>query len=254
MVMDDLVVEVRGDGPVVGYSHGVFLSRASDDALGVFDWSPVVRDGRRLVRYDARGHGQSGGGTEPNAYTWPSLADDLLALADEYAPNGPIDWVGASMGCGTLLWAAVRRPERFRRLVLEIPPTTGQTRVASAANYLAGAESVERQGAGPWRRMLEAYGRPPIFADVDSFVLHADVPEELLPSVMRGAASTDMPSREQLAGLDHPTLILAWDTDPVHPLSSAEMLAATLPNAQLHVSRTADDVRTWGERIAAFLR
>lgn len=251
--MTDLAVEVRGDGPVVGYSHGLFLSRAADDALEVFDWSPVLASGRRLVRYDARGHGETGGRAEPDDYTWPSLADDLLALADQHAPGEPVDWAGASMGCGTLLWAAARRPERFRRLVLEIPPTTGETRAAAAANYLTGAETIERDGAGPWLRMLATFGAPPIFAEVESFALRVSVPEALLPSVLRGAARSDLPGREQLARIEQPTLILAWDTDPTHPVSTAEMLAGTMPAARLHVSRTADDVRTWGRRIAEFL-
>src|SRR6185369_12879577 len=101
----------------------------------------------------------------------------------------------------------------FRRLVLEIPPTTGATRAAAAANYLAGAATIEAHGAGPWLRMLATFGRPPIFADVESFVLRVDVPEPLLPSVLRGAAATDLPPREHLAALPHETLILAWDTD-----------------------------------------
>ena len=59
---------------------------------------------------------------------------------------------------------------------------------------------------------------------------------------------------EQVGAIAVPALILAWDTDPVHPLSSAEYLADTLPDATLHISTAADDVRTWTDRIEKFLQ
>jgi pimeloyl-ACP methyl ester carboxylesterase len=247
----DLAYQVDGAGPVVGYSHGMLLSRATEDAMGLLDWSPLTA--RRLVRYDARAHGASTGRAEPGDYTWPNLAGDLLALADAVAPDGPVDWMGGSMGCGTLLWAATHAPERFRRLVLLIPPTSGATRVAGAAMYRSGAEAVETAGLASWVAALNAYAKPPIFDGVDSFRLDVAVAEPLLPAVLRGAASTDLPAAGALAGVAHPALILAWDTDPVHPVSTAEYLAGVLPRAELHVSTTVDDVRSWPARAAAFL-
>ena len=94
---------------------------------------------------------------------------------------------------------------------------------------------------------------PPIFEQVDSFRIDADVTEELLPSVLRGATMTDLPPAAAIAALTPPVPILAWDTDPVHPLSSAEYLADTLPDGTLHISTAAEDVRTWAERIEKFL-
>lgn len=52
--------------------------------------------------------------------------------------------------------------------------------------------------------------------------------------------------------LTHPTLILAWDTDPLHPVSTAERLAEIIPDSTLHVARTVDDVRTWTQRTIDF--
>jgi hypothetical protein len=56
-----------------------------------------------------------------------------------------------------------------------------------------------------------------------------------------------------LRSLTHPTLILAWATDNGHPLSTAEQLAALLPEAELRVANTAADIRGWGALAAAFL-
>jgi pimeloyl-ACP methyl ester carboxylesterase len=100
---------------------------------------------------------------------------------------------------------------------------------------------------------MAQFAKPPIFEDVDSFRIDADITEELLPWVLRGAATTDLPPTEALAAVEHPALILAWETDPVHPISSAQYLAATMPNATLHVSGTVDDVRTWADRIDEFV-
>ena len=249
----DLAYDIDGDGPLAGYSHGLFFSRAAEDAVDLVDLQPLL-DEHRLLRYDARGHGRSGGGPDPAQYTWDALADDLIAVADHARAGEPVDWIGQSMGTGTLLHAAVRSPERFRRLVLEIPPTTGETRAMARQMYRDGADFIEKQGKDAWVRGMQQFGVPEIFADVPTYRYDADVRGEVLSSVLRGAALTDLPPADGLETLTHPTLILGWESDPVHPVSTAEYLVKTLPNAQLHVSSTSADVRTWPARVAAFLR
>jgi pimeloyl-ACP methyl ester carboxylesterase len=249
----DLAYDTSGTGPVVGYSHGIFFSRAAEDAVGIIDWAPLTAT-HRLVRYDARGHGHSTGEPDPAQYVWPRLADDLIALADEVRGGEPVDWMGQSMGTGTLLHAATRSPERFRRLVLMIPPTTGETRVAARKMYRDGADFVEQQGRDAWVAGMQQFAIPEIFADVATYRYDADVRGDVLPSLLRGAAASELPGADAIAGLTHPTLILAWQSDPVHPVSTAEYLLKTLPEARLHVSSTSADVRTWPARIAAFLR
>jgi pimeloyl-ACP methyl ester carboxylesterase len=247
----DLAYQVEGNGPFLGYSHGVLLSRAAEDSLGLLDFDALAGR-RRLLRYDARGHGRSTGRKLALDYTWPSLADDLLAMA-EVGDSKTVDWAGGSMGTGTLLWAAVRRPARFRRLVLTIPPTTGEARAGAAGMYETWAKMIDADGKAKWAEGMARFAKPAIFETVDSFRIDADITEELLPWVLRGAATTDLPPTDALAALDHPTLILAWESDPVHPVASAEYLAATMPNATLQVSGTIDDVRTWTGRIEEFL-
>jgi pimeloyl-ACP methyl ester carboxylesterase len=246
-----LAGDERGTGPIVGYSHGMFLSRAGDDRSGLIDWTPLTGS-HRLVRYDARAHGASTGRPVPEDYRWSQLAGDLLAVADAVS-DGPVDWMGASMGCGSLLWAATVAPQRFRRLVLVIPPTIGETRAATAGVYRAGAETIERDGIAAWVATLRQFATPAIFDDVPGYEIPIEVGEPLLPSVLRGAALSDLPDASALGALTLPALILSWDTDPVHPVSTAEYLARTLPDARLHVSQTSADVRTWADRAGEFL-
>jgi pimeloyl-ACP methyl ester carboxylesterase len=50
------------------------------------------------------------------------------------------------MGAAVALHAAAQAPERVAGLVLVLPPTAYDTRAAQAADYLAGASLVEREG------------------------------------------------------------------------------------------------------------
>ena len=83
-----------------------------------------------------------------------------------------------------------------------------------------------------------------------------DVPESLLPTVFRGAAGNDLPSRERIAALGErriPTLILAWIGDPAHPVAVAEELHALLPGSQLVTAYSPQDVARWPDTIGAFI-
>ena len=80
-----------------------------------------------------------------------------------------------------------------------------------------------------------------------------DIDEALLPSVMRGAASSDLPNPRQIAGIRTPTLILAWTDDPGHPVATAERLHDLIPGSALHIARTPAELRTWGEHTVGFL-
>jgi pimeloyl-ACP methyl ester carboxylesterase len=247
-----LAYSQTGSGLLAIYAHGLTLSRASDRRLGLLNFSPVAAD-HHLITYDARGHGESGASGNSADYAWPSLADDLLALADYFSPNQPVSAIGNSMGTGTILQAVVKVPSRFERLVLTAPPTAWEARAAQAEIYERLATMVETSSLEAATAIFSQIPTPPIFADVPSYPPVPDVQLDVLPTVMRGAGSSNLPNREQLARITQPTLILSWATDPTHPVSVAEELARIIPNAQLHASTTAADVRTWGERAAAFL-
>lgn len=248
-----LAYEETGRGCPVVYAHGLSSSRAGDPAYTLNDWSPLVASGHRLIRYDARGHGESSGRPEAADYTWPHLAGDLLAVLDRVAGPGPADAMGASMGCGTLLHAALARPERFGRLVLIIPPTAWESRRAVARASREIADLAERRGLQFVLEATKDLPPPPIHAEHGGALPPPAIPERLYPHVMRGAADCDLPDPESLRALTHPALILAWAGDPGHPLSTAEALRDLMPNSRLHVSAGYRDVRTWGERAAEFL-
>ncbi|MFD1722137.1 alpha/beta fold hydrolase [Amnibacterium endophyticum] len=243
----------RGSGPAVVALHGLGSSRANEDADGFFGWTAVAEAGRTLVRYDARGHGRSSGAPQPAAYRWEALADDLLAVLDEVSPDEPVDGIGVSMGTGTLLTLAVRRPERFRRLVLVLPPTAWSSRAAQRDLYESSARFVEQRGMDAWVRGTASLPGPPVAEEAGAAALPPDVDGALLPSVLRGAAGSDLPPEADVAGLEHDVLLMPWTGDPGHPMSTAERLLELLPNAALDVMRDGEALRGAGGRAAAFL-
>jgi len=249
-----------GAGPLVLFAHGLGNDRWTLERTGLLDWSAISAVGRRLVRFDARGHGNSTTGAnplDPDQYTWSELARDLLELAGDLnggtEARGPIDAIGASMGTGTLLHAAVQAPERFRRLVLAAAPTAWQTRAGQADMYEQTAALVEREGLRVFESMLAQRPLPPVFSHLTRYPSGLAVSDALMPSVLRGAARSDLPPLDALAKMAVPTLLLAWAGDPVHPVETAQQLAATLPSARLHVAHTPEELRRWGEIAVGFL-
>jgi 3-oxoadipate enol-lactonase len=249
-----LAVEVAGTGPPFVWGHGLTSSRAGEDASGLLGWREVASSGRAtLIRYDARGHGRSGATPDPADYRWGALAHDLWGLVDALGLDRPV-LGGASMGAATVLHAALARPDEVRALVLVVPPTAWATRAAQAGLYEAGAALIEEAGLDAFLEAAAAAPPPPVLAEHPELVRPGpDVRADVLPSVLRGAAASDLPDRDALATLDRPTLVLAWAGDPGHPVSTAEALAGLLPQAGLAVAEDLDGVRAWVDRVADFL-
>lgn len=233
-------------GPPVVQLHGLTSSRARDRVLNL-DLGRGL-SGTRLLRYDARGHGRSTGRKVPEAYRWPNLAEDLLRLLDHWFPGERVHGVGPSMGAATLLHAASREPDRFTGLTLMVPPTAWATRSAQAAIYRTAAALIESDGVEAFHAATRGSTPPP--ATVGAPETWPDVADALLPSLLRGAALSDLPDPDAVARIEVPTTILAWVADPGHPLSTAQSLAALLPNATLTVARTPGDVEAWPEILS----
>jgi pimeloyl-ACP methyl ester carboxylesterase len=233
-------------------AHGMLASRDTERAMGL-DFSAVTAT-HRLVRYDARGHGESHGRPRAEDYAWTALAADLLGLRFAVAGADAVDGIGSSMGAATLLHAAVREPRAFRRLVLIIPPTVWATRVAQASTYRSAADAIQARGLSTFLALMQAQMVPPALEGLDGMEFAPRVRESLLPSVLRGAALSDLPDPATLANLRHPVLILPWADDPAHPISTAERLAEVLPEATLTPpARSPADVSAWGPLTADFL-
>jgi 3-oxoadipate enol-lactonase len=248
----DLAVEDVGSGLPFFWGHGFTSSMQQEDNFLVMDWPRLARR-YRLIRWDARGHGLSGGAPVPDDYRWDNIGRDLLALADEMGIEQFVAG-GVSMGGAAALHAAVQSPQRVLAVILMLPPTAYDTRDEQADLYRAAAVLVERLGKDAY---IDQLSRLPV-ADVvaefgERFRPVPQISEKLLPSVLRGAASSDLPSENTVRGVTAPVMLLPWVGDDGHPMSTAEQLLQLLPNVQIHVAHHLRDVGTWTDRIDEFL-
>ena len=251
-----LLTESLGSGQAFIWAHSLMGSMAQDLEGEVLAWRELT-DIARVIRYDARGHGCSEASGDPEDFRWDNLARTLWRVSDAYTQEQVIVG-GASMGCATSLYAACQRPEQVKAMVLVIPPTAWELREKMKRNYNIIAKIVKvtrgmplrllklipaaRGDAGFQRSVMSIMARHLVRANYKGIV-----------GAMRGAALSDLPPLEELKKLTMPVLILAWPDDPTHPLSVAEKLHETLPNAQLEVIENADDPYAWPQMVRSFI-
>jgi len=243
------------EGLTVVWAHPGNGSRAQDNVV-----SPLRRvafERAELIRYDARGHGDSEVTTGPDDYHWDALARDQLVLTQSLGVDRYVA-AGASLGAVTGLWAAVQARDRVQALVLVQLPTAWEQRDGLADMYLELADLVEDEGTQALLARTDGRPvpdplseRPDFVSRMRDFVANDD--PERLAAVLRGTVGANYPDRDTLISLDVPTLVLAWTGDPVHPVSAAEEVASLIPNAQLTVSSTWAEVEAWTPQIDQFI-
>jgi pimeloyl-ACP methyl ester carboxylesterase len=254
-----LAIRRSGSGIPLIWGHGLLGSTKVEDNAAVLDWVEVEKHAE-VVRYDARGHGDSDGSCEPEDYRWPCMAADMLAVADSVtAGRGRKRYVlgGLSMGAATALEAAVQHPELVAGLVLVLPPTAWSTRQRQTAIYRRMAWFSRLFGAAPYR-LLDWLPIPQQEDGRSQLALHtmkglARANPAHIQAALRGAALSDMPDQALLAKLNVPTLILAWKDDIAHPVSTATALAEILPQVHSLIISDPADLADWTPTLCQFL-
>ncbi len=254
----ELAVRERGSGMPLIWGHALLGSIRVDDQAGIWQWDDIEKHAR-LVRYDARGHGNSDGSYDPRDYRWDHLAADMLSVARSVSPGKqPYVLGGASMGCCTALEAALQAPERVAGLVLVLPPTAWRTRSKQAGVYRRQAWLSGTFGAAPYRllKFLPTDAR----LDDARHRLSLTTARELahanplyVQAALRGAQQSDLPGTGTLRQLDMPTIIFSWEGDRTHPVSTAKILADTLPNVQSLVISKPGEISSWTDKLCDFL-
>jgi len=256
LITDGATIAYQLSGPPntvpVGYGHGVLMSRQIVRGLGIFDIDTIA-EGRRLITYDQRGHGASRGRPEPEDYRFEQAANDLLRVLDAAGLDEPIDFAGSSLGAAAALHAALNAPRRFRRLALVIPPVAWETGPHQLRQwYFDTADLIDSIGTTAWRQQWAEAPPLPIFANYRHGKFEPGVDDDVVSAALRGVGSSDLPDPNRLTSIRQPTLVLAWDTDPLHPISTAERLAELIPDSTLHVAHTIDEIRKWTEITSRF--
>ena len=235
------------------WAHEICSSMAHEDELGLFPCSTLASS-MPVIRYDARGHGSSLGGYEERAYRWSAMVDDMLRAAE-----GPFVAGGIGMGVATALYAALRAPRRVAALVLVLPPAAWDDRATTSATFEADADLAEMRGPKRLAEVVRARPLSPMLAkvrsdarEVDARHLQAMDPKFLAP-LLRAAARSDLPRPEEVRSVIVPTLILAWEDDPLHPVATARALADSMLQADLRIATDVTDTKAWPATVEEFL-
>lgn len=198
-------------------------------------------DERRLIAFDALGHGDSPAPLDPWLYRQDVAAEDLLATMSRLGWER-FDLMGYSMGGRLALQVARRAPQRVRSLVLEsTSPGLGveHERQSRRAADEALAERIERIGVASFAREWAAL---PLFAGLQRLEMatqkeleqvRASNRKRGLAHSLRGAGVAVLPSVEgDLSGLRMPTLLVVGSEDGKYCKLAAGM-AQRMPCAQV---------------------
>ncbi|HET8604453.1 MAG TPA: alpha/beta hydrolase [Marmoricola sp.] len=239
--------------PTLVFVHGYSLN------LDCWHYQRAAFRGKyRLVFYDQRSHGRSERSSLGRA-TIEQLGEDLRAVIDEVAPEGPLVLVGHSMGGMSIMAFAELHPELFAERV------AGVALVSTTAGDLhphriLGKLLPDAVGDFAAPRLIAALASAPELVDsarrrgsnigflvADLFAFGKEVPVELVEFLdeMLGATPFEvlaeffpgLSEHDKFTALAHiatkPTVVVCGTADRLTPISHSRRLAREMPGARL---------------------
>ncbi len=195
---------------------------------------PALAAGRRVLRYDTRGAGQSE--KLRGVVSLTAMAGDIADLLDALGIAGGVTLAGCAVGAAIALQFAVDFPERAAAVVA-MSPAAG-VRADRLAATLARADAVERDGM---RAMVEesfAASYPPeVRHDAEHFRVFrarwlAGDPASYA-AIYRMLAHSQL--ERELGRVACPTLVVAGTQDRLRPPAVVEPVAKAISGARLVV-------------------
>jgi 3-oxoadipate enol-lactonase len=231
----ELWFEVAGAGPDLVFVHAAI----ADSRMWQPQWT-AFSDRHRVVRCDLRGFGRSG--LEAGSF---SHCNDVLAVLDRAGVESAVV-VGASLGGRVAMEVALAAPERVSGLVLVAAGLPGHDWSPAVRAFSDTEDDAIARGDidGAVDMNLAFWLDGP---DRDRADVSADT-RALVAAMQRRAIDLALPllgqSNEALAVPDVarrlgdivvPTLVVVGDADVPDMMQIARNLAATIPNAAIHV-------------------
>jgi pimeloyl-ACP methyl ester carboxylesterase len=232
----------QGAGDPILLLHG-FASSAKTNWVDPGWVAYLVKEGFRVIAYDARGHGMSGKPHSPEDYAQPHMPEDARRLLDHLAiPSAHV--MGYSMGARMTAFLTLRHPDRVRSAIfggLGINMVRGLGGTQEIASGLEAATAAEV--TDPVARTFRA------FAEQTGGDLKA------LAACMRSARASL--TAEMVGQIRCPVLVVVGTADSIG--GSAQELADLIPGAQAVAIERRDHMRTVGDRaykeaVLAFLK
>ena len=196
-------------------------------------WEPQVPDlsqGRRVIRFDHRGHGGSPVPTGP--YTMDDLGQDVLTMIDRLGLER-VSYCGLSIGGMVGQWLAINAPDRIDRLILictsaYLPPAESWRDRAATVRQAGTPEVVADAVLGRWFTPPFASANPDLVARYRAMI--SAISAEGYAGCCEAIATMDLSAG--LPGITAPTLVIAGRQDPSIPPEHGEAIAAAVPGAR----------------------
>src|SRR5262245_39961904 len=246
-------VEVEGrDGALV-----LMLSNSLGTNLHMWDDQiPEFTKHFRVVRYDRRGHGQSGVPNGP--YSMGRFGRDVLSILDALKVK-KTNWCGLSMGGMVGQWLGANAPDRLEKLVLSNTnsyyenqtPWTDHIKFVTKKGPDAMVQTTVQRGFkdGCRKRAPEAIER----------MRKAFVASKVPGYIACCEAIRDMDFRASNPSITAPTLVIVGAQDPATPPSAGETIQKAIKGAKLasldaaHISNV-EQPKQYTETVLNFLR
>jgi len=202
-------------------------------------WDPQVKaltPHFRLLRYDRRGHGQSGVPAGP--YNMEMLGRDVLAILDALKID-KVNWCGLSMGGMVGMWLGANAPQRIDRLIL----SNTSAYMPNKDIWTDRINTVREKGlAAIMQGNMERWftkdfrDREPKKVQWVADMFMTTKPEGYIAC---GEAVRDMDHREIIKSITAPTLVIAGRDDPATTVEAAEFIRDRIPGASMTVLEAA---------------
>lgn len=243
------------DGPPLLLLHGL-----GTDGLGWVLQRRAFTARYRCIIVDNRGSGRSDKPTGP--YRLEDLAADAVAVLDhEQIDSAHV--MGASMGGALTQIMGVLHPDRVRSMVLAC--TACQLQPWRQELLEDWVEQARTRGMHRWmtdnlqwligpRSMRRLWPVANVIG-----LLAQRAPVHGLIGQLQALLAVDDELMNELANVDVPTLIVVGSQDILTPVADSELLAATIPGAQLAVIRGAahglmiEHARIFNDTVLTFL-
>jgi pimeloyl-ACP methyl ester carboxylesterase len=227
-----LVYDVGGEGPPLVLLHAGICDRRMWDGA----WEALAAR-HRVVRYDARGFGES---SPPTASYSPRA--DLVALLDHLEIDRAV-LCGVSFGGRVVLETALEYPCRVRALALVCCAVDWESAPADLAARIEEADeagesgNVERAVELELRIWLDGHGRrEPLDSVVREAVRTMNSRAWTLGLQSTGSPAALTPSAaSRLESISLPTLVIAGEHDVPFMTESCQSLAAAVPGARFEL-------------------
>ena len=262
-------VHLRDEGP--RDAPAILLLHGSNDDLHTWDaWAQALKDDHRVVRFDQIGHGLTGPAPDGD-YSQAAFVKTIAEVADAVGLDR-FTVGGNSMGGGHALAFAIAHPERVDGLVLEdaagAPEESwGDRRDGGNIGFkLARMPVVNRlmEHITPRRLVAQSFeqsvSNKGVIDDalVDRYWEMLRYPGNRAATVARFSQPRESASREAVASLQVPVLLIWGRKDRLIPASAGEWFDRTLPDSRLVIyddvghlphlevaTRSAGEVRRW---------